>query len=253
MSDQIRDQDPQQGQAPSPAPEQPETPPSQPETPETPETPSDQPDQSGGDKRGGRRTSVFLYLVVLFAAAFTMLFMAYLMQQRSNDEAISSLQDSLASFQSNNELINENRELRAENEDFQAALDELEGELDDLQSRVDGLDDALDSQIQQNEAMGDQILFFTDYARLEHYLREEQFEKAAQTLRDIWDGFGGHLGDYVATFHSLDGAFGIPERLREVVAQLEGAGYLSPGELDLDELISSDSKGLVWEDTDPAS
>lgn len=109
MADQIKGQGPK-----DPKPET--TSPLLSSPPETP--PPDAPKKGDGDdnkeKRGGRRTSVFIYLVVLFAAAFTMLFMAYLMQQRANDSAINSLQDSLDQFRTLDELRNENQQLQEE-------------------------------------------------------------------------------------------------------------------------------------------
>lgn len=110
------------------------------------------------------------------------------------------------------------------------------------------MNDSLDSQIEQNEAMQHQIHFFLAYARLEYYLREEQFENAAQTLRNIWSDFRDALGSYIGTFYGLtDDGFGIPERLREIVSQLEELGHLTPGELDLDVLSADDHVGLILE------
>lgn len=234
MADQIKEQKPQQ----SPPTEANSAPGQNPTAPPE-ESRNQQTDKK--EKPGGRRTSVFLYLVVLFAAAFTMLFMAYLMQQRANDSAISSLQDSLSSFESIDELLRENQELQKE-------ISDLQDELSEQQSEQDSLNDTLDSQIEQNEAMRHQISFFTDYARLEYYLREEQFENAAQAVRNIWSDFRDTLGSYIGTFYGLtDDGFGIPERLREIISQLEELGYLTPGELDLDVLSAGDHVGLILE------
>ena len=105
MADQIKEQDPKQATPADSSSDQTQADPS----------PSSELKEEDSKKHGPRRTSVFLYLAVLFAAAFTMLFMAYLMQQRANDAAIDSLQDSLTSFESIDELLNENQELRREN------------------------------------------------------------------------------------------------------------------------------------------
>ena len=99
MADQIKEQDPKQATPADSSSDQTQAGPS----------PSSELKEEDSKKHGPRRTSVFLYLAVLFAAAFTMLFMAYLMQQRANDAAIDSLQDSLTSFESIDELLNENQ------------------------------------------------------------------------------------------------------------------------------------------------
>ena len=126
-----------------------------------------------------------LYLVVLFAAAFTMLFMAYLMQQRTNDAAIDSLQDSLASFQSNNELISENRELRAENEDFQAALKELEEQVAALEQENDALNQQyINASNQANRAQAEASLRGALYAA-EYLYESGDNQAAAQRLASI--------------------------------------------------------------------
>ena len=105
MADQIKEQDPKQATPADSSSDQTQAGPS----------PSSELKEEDSKKHGPRRTSVFLYLAVLFAAAFTMLFMAYLMQQRANDAAIDSLQDSLTSFESIDEMLNENQDLRREN------------------------------------------------------------------------------------------------------------------------------------------
>ena len=68
MADQIKEQDPKQATPADSSSDQTQADPS----------PSNELKEEDSKKHGPRRTSVFLYLAVLFAAAFTMLFMAYL-------------------------------------------------------------------------------------------------------------------------------------------------------------------------------
>lgn len=80
-----------------------------------------------------------------------MLFMAYLMQQRANDAAIDSLQDSLTSFESIDELLNENQELRRENESLEDQAAELEEQLHQAQDSADSWRQKYDDQTQQQK------------------------------------------------------------------------------------------------------
>lgn len=70
-------------------------------------------ENAGPPKNKGKRgkgVSVFSYLTILFAAAFFMLLMAYFMQQRNNEVAMSGLRDSISQFQSLDDLRNENEQ-----------------------------------------------------------------------------------------------------------------------------------------------
>ena len=70
--------------------------------------------------------SVAVYLVILFAAAFVLLLMAYFMQQRSNSQVIGNLQNSVDQFQTVDELREENRQLREQLEEYEALIEELD-------------------------------------------------------------------------------------------------------------------------------
>ncbi len=77
-----------------------------------------------------RATPVFVYLVILFAAAFLMLLLAYFIQERNAEAQIGDLRDSLEAFQSISALTAENQELRDQldelEEDYRALSDALE-------------------------------------------------------------------------------------------------------------------------------
>lgn len=93
-------------------------------------SPTPQPEPEPPKKKSG---PVFGYLAILFAAAFFMLLMAYLMQQRNNEVAMGSLRDSITSIESLNEVLDENRALRSELEALQQQLDTLQQDYDSLQ------------------------------------------------------------------------------------------------------------------------
>ena len=84
-------------------------------------------------ERPHRRGSVLIYLVILFAAAFVLLLMSFLMQQRANREAMDNLQqtsDSTVQYLEN--LLEENQTLKEENAALKAQAEALEEELDEI-------------------------------------------------------------------------------------------------------------------------
>ena len=67
----------------------------------------------------GKRNSVLIYLVILFAAAFLLLLLSYFMQQRANQEAMANLQQtSDSTVESLENMLQENESLKEQNEDL---------------------------------------------------------------------------------------------------------------------------------------
>ena len=96
--------------------------------------------RSPADNRCGKRSSVYLYLVVLFGAAFLMLLLAYFVQQRNNESAISDLRNTMNLSREQlveeiGTLTKENESLQQENEDLQAQLAELQQQKDELEEQ----------------------------------------------------------------------------------------------------------------------
>ena len=118
---------------------------------------SDKPQQTEAAPGKSQRSSVYIYLAVLFAAAFLMLLLAYFVQQRNNESTISGLQNSWNLSRA--ELVAENNQLRQELEALGKEVDQWKGdssrwqtryeeqarELDDLQNRCDIAQEALTS------------------------------------------------------------------------------------------------------------
>lgn len=69
--------------------------------------------------------SVAIYLAILFIAAFCLLLLAFFQQQRSTDEMIGNLQQSVSQFQTVEELRKENQQLREQVEEYEALIEEL--------------------------------------------------------------------------------------------------------------------------------
>ena len=114
-------------------------------------------------EKPAKRNPVLFYLMILFAAAFVLLLMSFLMQRRANQEAIDNLQQtSNSATQSLENTIRRNEELTKQVEDLQTAATEhqqtiraQEQELEDLEAENEALTNstqALDWFWQINEA-----------------------------------------------------------------------------------------------------
>ena len=80
----------------------------------------------------GKGSSFFIYLAVLFGAAFLMLLLAYFVQRRNSDAALDNLR--MTSNASKEELLEELQALEAEREELEAQIRELELDLKQEQS-----------------------------------------------------------------------------------------------------------------------
>lgn len=103
--------------------------------------------------RPKKKVSVVSYLAILFAAAFLLLLLSYLMQQRSNEATISGLKDSVTSIQSVETLMDTNQRLAKENEALEDELNTLTQQLDDLQANKSTVEATLQEATQQLQAM----------------------------------------------------------------------------------------------------
>ena len=79
--------------------------------------------------------SVLIYLVILFAAAFILLLLSYLMQQRTNQTAMDNLQEtSTSAVQSLQNLIAERDQLKEETTALKEQITALENQLSEANS-----------------------------------------------------------------------------------------------------------------------
>ena len=81
-----------------------------------------------------KRSSVYVYLAVLFGAAFLMLLLAYFVQQRNNATALDDLRST--STASRQELLEEIQRLEEENESLAQEKQTLKEELEEEQDRA---------------------------------------------------------------------------------------------------------------------
>ena len=84
--------------------------------------------QADRTKPGSQR-SVLVYLVILFAAAFVLLLLSYFMQQRSNEETIDGLKQSVSAIQSAQDAFEENASLKEQLEELESQVQAQQNEL----------------------------------------------------------------------------------------------------------------------------
>lgn len=176
-----------------------------------------------------KRSSVYIYLAVLFGAAFLMLLLAYFIQQRNSEATISGLQSSWNL--SREELMEENQRLEEENATLKDIVDTMTTERDKLQEENNDLTKQLESERCSAEAWKDRADVLSSFAFLEQALRDKDYEIAARCVRGLCqEGINLDLG-MVNTDGSM--RFDAEERLKEVIPLLERQGALAPEEITL--------------------
>lgn len=94
------------------------------------ETPTPSPSSGDKDRRSHhrrRRQSVVQYIAVLFAAAFVLLGMSYVMEKRQNAQEVDDLKkQSNSAMQSVEVLIQENQDLKQQVDDLKRQLEQTE-------------------------------------------------------------------------------------------------------------------------------
>lgn len=145
----------------------------------------------------GKRSSFYVYLAVLFGAAFLMLLLAYFVQRRNNETAQSDLRSSFSA--SRQELMEEIEGLEEEKQGLLAEKEGLQAQLSDAQANLDGAnalyEDLLDG---YDKYVGYTSILQTLYAS-EVKLEARDFDGAAATLTDMeYQYFVDTIGDYDA-------------------------------------------------------
>ena len=107
-------------------------------------------------KPAASKHNVMSYLVVLFGAAFLLLLMTYFMQQRTSQETIDGLKQSMTTMttlKSIEELQAENQQLQEQLYTLQTQMDKLQTDLDTMSSRSEERGFRLTYLIAKNQAL----------------------------------------------------------------------------------------------------
>lgn len=188
------------------------------------------PDSGKKAPPANQRTSVYRYLLVLFGAAFILLLLAYFIQQRSSETAISDLRDTMNLSRAElMEEIDGLKEEKAALEEQVAGLSPLPDELAELQKEYDKLEERL--QRTEGDLLNSQQDFSTlaAFCVLEQALRDKNYEVAAKKVRSLAQA------NLTLGIVNLDATeyFYPEERLAEIITLLERRGVLEPGEVTL--------------------
>ncbi len=177
----------------------------------------------------GKRSSFYVYLAVLFGAAFLMLLLAYFVQRRNNETAISALRSTMDL--SREELMEEiqgleeeKQGLLTEKEALQAQMDELNAQLESANKQYEFLSGAYDKYVGYTSVL--QALYAAE-------VRQEarDYDGAAAELTDIeYQYFVDTIGDYDAEteHYNPEGLFLRP-RFDALVEELTRRGALDEG------------------------
>lgn len=172
-----------------------------------------QPGQQGKRPRKPLKTSsVILYLAILFSAAFALLLLAYFMQQRSAEETIGNLTQSITSMESLDKLIEENRALREEMKAMDDAQDALQDAYDQLQEDYEQVLEQVTTTTAEND-------FWTLLWQVETLYLDKQYEECAECMMQM------------QTESSLTVPEEVFQRLDSIAAEL-AAMQLLPAEID---------------------
>ena len=175
---------------------------------------------SGTAANRSRRTAVYLYLLVLFGAAFLMLLLAYFIQRRSNEDTISDLRNSMNL--SRKELLDqisaleeENTALKNQNAALGTEIDRLNSDLSQWQERHD--EQVMDANVLLGQVLSGQTALnsWELFWELERFYQAGDYEACAAILilRD----------QEIYSYSTPDAAL---ERDDEIVQTVIDAGYL---------------------------
>ena len=105
-------------------------------------------------EKPNKRNPVLFYLMILFAAAFLLLLMSFLMQRRANQEAIDNLQEtSNSATQSLQNTIQQNEELTKQVEDLEEAFSENQQTIRDQENQLENLEQQVEDLTKGSQAM----------------------------------------------------------------------------------------------------
>lgn len=176
-----------------------------------------------------KRSSFYVYLAVLFGAAFLMLLLAYFVQRRNNETAINALRSTMNL--SRDELMEEiqgleeeKQGLLTEKEALQARMDELHTQLDSANAQYEFLSGAYDKYVGYTSVL--QALYAAEVK-----LEARDYDGAAAELTDIeYQYFVDTIGDYDAEMeHDYPEGLFLRPRFDALVEELTRRGALDEG------------------------
>lgn len=174
-----------------------------------------------------KRSSFYVYLAVLFGAAFLMLLLAYFVQRRNNETAQSDLRSSFSATRQ--ELLDEIEGLEEEKQGLLAEKEALQAQLTGLQEEIGSLNEQVAIEHHAYVECYDRFEALQQFALLEQALREQDWDTAAKRTRALCSGVLEL--DMARIELPGEAPFDPRARLEEVIPLLEKRGALESGEV----------------------
>ena len=195
---------------------------------------SEPPEQSTPPQRN-KPSSFYVYLAILFGAAFLMLLLAYFVQQRNSETVRDNLRTATASRE---ELLEDIQRLEEENLDLVERNEALSVQLKELQEEIDDLFKQVATEHHAYVECYDRFEVFTQFALLEQALRNQDWDTAVRRVRALCSG----VLELDKARYELPGEppFDPQARLTEIISLLEKEGILAPGAVAVPEANASD-------------
>ena len=127
------------------------------DTPNTPTTPEvkpsgDQPGRRVSQQRNRQRSVVF-YIVILFLAAFVLLFLSFMMERRQNAENLDNLNQSMSGLKESVSAMQKVDQLYEENAALSEQVNELEDQIANLKQAQNALEENISSLEKEKESL----------------------------------------------------------------------------------------------------
>lgn len=180
--------------------------------------PEEKANVSPPNPKPNRHSSVYLYLLVLFGAAFVLLLLAYFVQQRSNENAISGLRDSMNLSRA--ELMEEIDALKEKKAALEEELAQLQNERDGLEQQRDQLQEQWYEAAALSSNQEKELQSWMSFWALEADYLAKDYEACAQFFQSI----PADNEPYPLRPESVE------ERVYEILGTLLRRGYLTEEE-----------------------
>lgn len=190
----------------------------------TPPPEAEKPDAPPSAPSTKKSTPVFVYLAIMFAAAFLMLLLAYFIQERNSAMQIGNLQSAMESFQSLDDLVEENQQLRDELQSMTDENAKLIEEAKNTDEMISSINEASSQEYQEK-------LIALNMFYLENLMRVENYEAAAGLYNTIvfldanTTPSSSSLPILDMTFSTVSSSITARERLQEIGEELTAMGY----------------------------
>ena len=100
-----------------------------------------------------RRKSVIHYVTILFAAAFVLMLMTYVMERRQNEAVVDSLTQSVSGLRESITNMESTQDIYDDNVKLMEELDQLNEQLEEQKSQLDTVQQQLEAQTNAAKAM----------------------------------------------------------------------------------------------------